>query len=66
MLVARVWLNRLDAVAYTTCFTVLFHKVQELCPTFVIGESLIGIIADWSDTQIKGLEGALGRRLLPK
>ena len=66
MVVARVWLNRLDAVAYTTCFTVLFHKVQELCPTFVIGESLIGIIADWSDTQIKGLEGAIGKEIVAK
>ena len=66
MVVARVWLNQLDAAAYTTCFTVLFHKVKELCSTFVIGKSLVGIVADWSDTQIKGLEGAIGEETVAK
>lgn len=66
MVVARIRLNKLDAAAYTTCFNALFQKVKELHPDFVVGESLLGILADWSDTQIKGLEGAIGKETVTK
>ena len=37
----------------------LFHKVKKAHPEFVVGETLKGMLADWSDTQLKGLEGAV-------
>ena len=60
MIVARIRLNRLDASAYETCFGALFKRVKELHPEFSVGKTLLGILADWSDTQIKGLENVLG------
>ena len=66
MIVARIYLNQLDASAYTTCFDALFRKVTELHPGFKVGETLLGILADWSDTQVKGLENALGKENVSK
>ena len=63
---ARIRLNKLDAVAYATCFGALFQKVKELHPDFVVGETLVGILADWSDTQVKGLKMPLDRRQYQK
>lgn len=52
------WLlvNSLDADAYAQCFKTIFHHAGKDHPTFKIGKSLIGIIADWSDQHAKGLE----------
>lgn len=63
MVVARARLNHLDADAYAQCFKAIFDQVAEDHPTFKLGESLIGIIADWSDQQAKGLEKAIGEPL---
>ena len=60
MVVARVRLNRLDADSYSQCFKAIFHQVSKDHPTFKVGKSLNGIIADWSDQQAKGLEIAVG------
>ena len=32
----------------------------------VVGETLVGILADWSDTQLKGLEDAIGQETVSK
>lgn len=61
MIVSRVRLNRLDANAYAQCFKAIFDQVTEDHPTFVPGGTLTGIIADWSDQQITGLEMVLGK-----
>ena len=66
MIVARVRLNKLDATAYSTCFSALFRKVKELHPEFDVGKMLQGILADWSDTQLKGLEDAIGEENVNK
>ena len=58
---ASIRLNKLDAATHATCFGALFRKVKELHPQFVVGETLVGILADWSDTQQKGLEDTIGR-----
>ena len=63
MVVARVRLNCLDADAYAQCFKAIFHHAGKDHPTFRIGKSLTGIIADWSDQQAKGLEKAVGEPL---
>lgn len=66
MIVARVRLNKLDATANSTCFSALFRKVKELHPEFVVGKTLQGILADWSDTQLKGLDDAIGEETVKK
>ena len=66
MIVARIRLNRLDAAAYATCLKAVFQKVKELNPSFTVGETLLGILADWSDTQLKGLEDAIGKEVVAK
>lgn len=63
MVVARVRLNRIDTDAYAQCFRAIFEAVASDHPTFKIGESLTGIIADWSDQQANGLEIAVGKTL---
>ncbi len=60
MVVARVRLNRIDTDAYAQCFRAIFQQVKEDHPTFQIGQSLTGIIADWSDQQANGLANAVG------
>lgn len=60
MVVARVRLNRIDTDAYAQCFKAIFQQVKEDHPTFQVGQSLIGIVADWSDQQAKGLAKAVG------
>jgi len=61
MVVSRVRLNRLDSHAYAQCFRATFDQVTEDHPTFQPGNTLTGIIADWSDQQITGLEMVLGK-----
>lgn len=61
MVVGRVRMNLLDTDAYAQCFKALFEQVASDHPTFKVGESLTGIIADWSDQQSNGLERAVGK-----
>ena len=63
MIISRVRLNRIDvnAHAYAQCFKAIFDQVTEDHPTFEAGGTLTGIIADWSDHQISGLEMVLGK-----
>jgi len=61
MVVGRVRMNLLDTDAYAQCFKALFEQVASDHPTFKVGESLTGIIADWSDQQANGLERVVGK-----
>ena len=60
LVVARVRMNKLDASAYKQAFESIFTHVKKLHPIFDVGKTLKGIIADWSDTQLKGLQEAIG------
>jgi hypothetical protein len=53
-------MNKLDALAYEAAFSSIFNHVKKMHPGFGVGKTLKGIIADWSDTQISGLKGAIG------
>ena len=46
--------------AYAHAFDAVFSRVKELHPTFEVGKTLKGIIADWSDVQLQGLRKAIG------
>ena len=63
MVVACIRMNCIDAEAYAQCFRAMFEIVAEDHPTFKVGESLTGVIADWADQQAKGLEMAVGKSL---
>ena len=58
---ARVRLNKLDSKAYEQAFRATFDQVKEDHPEFMVGQTLKGIVLDWSDTQQKGLEKAVGK-----
>lgn len=52
-------MNKLNAEAYCQAFQAIFTQVKAVKPDFEVGKSLKGNIADWSDTQYKGLEMAV-------
>lgn len=58
--VARVRLDCLTAEAYMHCFKSIFTTTSKDHSSFAVGSSLIGLVVDWSDTQMKGLEMAVG------
>ena len=58
--VARVRMNKLDASAYRHAFEAIFNQVKKNHPEFGVCKTLEGIIADWSDTQLQGLQAAIG------
>ena len=60
MVVARIWLDRQDMVAHAIGFKKLFDQCKVSCPNFNIGKSLLGIVTDWSDTEIAGLKHVVG------
>ena len=60
MVVARVFMDSLDANAYKASFVAIFSAVTKHHPSFRVGVSLAGILMDWSDAQLAGLTGAVG------
>lgn len=53
-------MNQVTAAAYQHCFQAIFDTVKNDHPTFGVGKTLQGIVVDWSDQQMAGLEGAVG------
>ena len=49
--------------AHEYCFKSIFATVKETCPQFEVGKTLLGVILDWSDQQMKGLEGAVRKEI---
>ena len=64
--VARVRLDRITAEAYQHCFTAIFDTTKRDHPSFEVGKSLQGLVVDWSDQQMKRLEGAVGADVASK
>ncbi len=59
--VARMRMNRLTMEAYQQAFGAIFTTVKATHPHFTVGDTLKGVILDWSDQQLSGLEGAVGK-----
>ena len=53
--VARMRANKESAQFYKIAFTTMFHTCHDKHPNFKVGETLKGVITDWSDAQAKGL-----------
>lgn len=59
-------MNKLNNLAYKHAFEAVFSKVKIDYPKFGVGKTLNGIIADWSDTQLQGLQAAIGEETANK
>ena len=53
--VARMRGNKESSEFYRLAFKLMFDTCYKEHPKFKVGESLKGIIVDWSDTEAKGL-----------
>ena len=61
--VARVRSNKEDSDFYSSAFQAIFRLCNEDNKDFAPGKTLKGIVLDWSDTERKGLEVAIGKDL---
>ena len=61
MVIGRIRMNKQDSNAYALAFRKLFSKIKEDHPHYSVGETLLGLVVDWSDAQIKGLQHAIGK-----
>ena len=61
-IIARVRLSQQTAEAYALSFKKVIAKCKAACPEFEIGTTLLGIMIDWSDAEIKGLHMAVGKK----
>ena len=56
-------MTKQDASAYSLACSKTFNKCKHSNSDFEPGTSLLGIVVDWSDAGIKGLESAVGKEL---
>ena len=61
MIVARMWINQQSSNAYGLGFRKLFEKYQIADESFEVGGTLQGIVTDWSDAEINGLQSVVGK-----
>ena len=60
MVIARIWLDQQGASAYELAFRKMFDKCKQVDTAFVLGKTLLGVVTDWSDSEIKGLKNVVG------
>ena len=60
--IARVRLSQQSTEAYALSFRKIIAKCKADCPEFEIGTTLLGIMIDWSDAEIKSLHFAVGKK----
>ncbi len=63
VVVSRVRMTKQDASAYGLAYSKTFNKCKHSNNNFKLGISLLGIVVDWSDAEIKGLGSAVGKEL---
>lgn len=63
IVVCRALADRITQKAYEMIFARMFEEVKKRHPTFQVGVSLQGIVADWSDTQRSALGTVLGEEV---
>ena len=56
-------MNKLTAEAYREAFRAMFAAVKSDHPQFAVGKTLLGILTDWSDTQLRGIEEATSKEM---
>ena len=66
MVIGRLRLNKQDANAYSLAFKNIFSRCSSSNSNFQLGDTLIGIVTDWSDSEINGLKKAIGNDVAEK
>ena len=56
------WISKHEK-ASALAFKKTFEKASKDCPKFSLGGTLMGIVIDWSDAEVKGLKAAIGDEL---
>ena len=67
--VSRIRMDKQDAIAHALAFknsSFLIAACKGKYPNFKVGETLLGIVVDWSDAEISGLGQAVGKDLATK
>ena len=64
--VSRNRMDKQDAIAHALAFKKTFAACKGKYPNFKVGETLLGIVVDWSDAEISGLGQAVGKDLATK
>lgn len=62
-IVSRVRMDKQGANAHALAFKKTFDKCKAEHPVFKLGETLLGVVVDWSDVEILGLGQAVGKEL---
>ena len=60
MIIARIWMDKQSSNAYALGFRKLFEQCKLANHSFEVGTTMRGIVTDWSDAEIKGLQCAIG------
>ena len=63
VVVSRIRMDKQDAAAHALAYSKTFTKCKSVHNDFEPGTSLLGIVVDWSDAEIKGLGIAVGKEL---
>ena len=60
---SRVRMDKQDAEAYALAYSKTFARCKAEIKDFELGKSLLGIVIDWSDAEIKGVKKAVGESM---
>ena len=63
VVVSRIRMDMQDAAAHVLAYSKTFTKCKSVHNDFEPGKSLLGIVVDWLDAEIKGLGIAVGKEL---
>ena len=63
VIVSRVRMTKQDASAYCLAYSKTFNRCKYSNNNFKLETSLLGVVVDWSDAEIKGLGSAVGKEL---
>ena len=61
MVIGRVRLDKQNKEAYSLAFKRTLERCSSVREDFEVGQTLLGIITDWSDAEINGLEAVVWR-----
>ena len=62
-MVGRVRLDSQSSAGYALCYKKkLFEKCRSANENFELGQTLQGIVTDWSDAEIRGLKTVVGKK----
>ena len=61
MVIGQVRLDKQNKEAYSLALKKILERCSSIREDFEVGQTLLGIITDWSDAEINGFEAVVGR-----